>query len=171
MRPWECVLENFRENPMKPFVRNAWYDRSTNFVPVLPLVQSSLHERQNKDSSAKIDSTDSLRRLCQAGCDTFYMTKTFNVEICQYARHGELRRVLKRAIKGNTWLPAGLCNCCDFNIAVRPHLWRRCLIIFSQMILLSATLLQGHTTASRIEPSWNRRKSDFSPQNARKDFA
>ena len=32
-------------------------------------------------------------------------------------------------------------------------------------------LLQDQTTASRIEPSLNRRNSDFSPQNARKDGA
>ena len=36
----ECVLEN---------------------LPVLPVVQSSQHERKNKDSSAKIDSTESLK--------------------------------------------------------------------------------------------------------------
>jgi len=47
----------------------------------------------------------------------------------------------------------------------------RCLIILPQIVLLSAMLSQDQTTASRIEPSLNRRNSDFSPQNARKDGA
>ena len=155
VRPWEFVLEN---------------------LPVLPLVQSSLHERTNKGSSGNINSTDYLKRCSdnyvKPGAIPFKWQKPSSYKYVNMPDTESYEEYFKkRAIKGNTWIPASLCNCCDFNVAVRPHLCRRCLIILSQMTLLSAILLQGHTTASRIEPSWNRRKSDFSPQNARKDFA
>ena len=44
-------------------------------------------------------------------------------------------------------------------------------MILSQIVLFSAMLLQDQTTASRMEPSGNRRNSDLSPQRERNESA
>jgi hypothetical protein len=44
-------------------------------------------------------------------------------------------------------------------------------IIFWHIFRFSQAFAQSHTTASEMEPSWNLRSSDFSPQNSRNVFA